>query len=247
MASLLDEIYGVRSVLANPLEQSPSVEDIVEALQEVYQFATNRTNNTGNGWQINTTTIVALEGVFVYEISTPFNDFYKALSVVTIPENDDPEYALEFVEVEHIPTEWQWVTEQGGTLYGSSTHSGRYIAFYRKMGTDGETIWCEIRPVPAQDENYKITYQVGDWWERVTSTDYEFPHKEFKFHLRRLAASTLLPKCRWSYDANANRERKLEIGATLDRAIEMGAPAFDAHIASLDQANVVELETYSDY
>lgn len=229
------------------MPNAPTAEDIVEALNEVYQWTTNRTNNTGNAWQINTTTIVATEGTFVYEIETQHNDFYKALSVVTIPASEnDPEYPLEFVEVEHIPEEWSWVTETGGQLYGSSSHAGRYIAFYRKMGTDGETIWCEIRPVPTQDENYKITYQVGNYWDRVVDTDYELPHKEYKFHLRRLAASTLLHKTRWSYDAAANQQRKQEVAATLDRAIEMGAKAFDDHIASLDQANIVEMETYGD-
>jgi hypothetical protein len=227
------------------LDNSPSAEDISEALEEVYQLVVNRTNNTGNAWQIGTLNIVTSAETGVYQIETPFDDFYKALSVVTVPTGTDPEYRLEFVEVEHMPQEWEWVTSNGGRLFESS-HSAKYIAFYRKLGTDGETIWVEIRPVPAGEETYKITYQVGDWWSRIESTDYGMPHKEQRFHLRRLAASTLMHKCRWSYDEAKNLAKKVEISGILDRAIAMGAPAFEAHIASLDQADVVELELFGD-
>lgn len=244
MSSLLTEIHGVRSILGNPLSNAPSPEDIAEALEEVYQYATNRTNNTGNAWQIGTLNIVTVAETTTYQIQTQYDDFYKALSVVTVPEtSSDPEYTLEFVEVEHIPSEWQWITSSGGRLY-ASTHSGKYIAFYRKMGTDGETIWCEMRPAPDDVETYKITYQVGDWWNRVADTDYTMPHKEHRFHLRRLAAQTLLPKCKWNY--GDNNQIKAEIREVLDRAIMMGAKAFEDHIASLDQANVVELELFGD-
>jgi hypothetical protein len=246
LASLLTELHGVRSILGSPLDNSPSAEDITEALEEVYQLVVNRTNNTGNAWQIGTLNIVTAAETTVYQIETQYDDFYKALSVVTIPEtSSDPEYRLEFVEVEHIPQEWAYVTSQGGQLF-SSSHSAQYIAFYRKLGEDGETVWCEIRPAPDGVEYYKITYQVGDFWQKVDDTGYGMPHKEQRFHLRRLAAATLLPKCRWSYDEGKNLIRKAEIEKTLERAIAMGAPAFESHIASLDQANVVELETYGD-
>lgn len=241
MASLLDEIAGVRSILANPLPNAPTPQDIAEALAEVYQWATNRTNNTGNAWQVGTLNIVTVADTYVYQIETQFDDFYKALSVVTIPENGNPEETLEFVEVEHIPEEWQWITTSGGRLY--SDHSSRFIAFYRKLGTDGETVWCEIRPVPDRVENYKITYQLGDWWSRVT-TDYGMPHKEHRFHLRRLAAQTLLPKCKWNY--GDNDKIKAEVNTTLEQAIERGMKAFEDHLASLDQADIVELETFGD-
>jgi hypothetical protein len=233
----------VRSILNSPLSNAPTPEDIAEALEETYQWAINRTNNTGNSWQIGTMNIVTVADTWVYQIETQFDDFYKALSVVTVPPNStDPEYSLEFVEVEHMPSEWQWITSNNGRLFFSS-HASQYIAFYRKLGADGETIWCEIRPVPSSVETYKITYQVGSWWDRIT-TDYEMPHKEHRFHLRRLAASTLLPKCKWHF--GDNDKLKLEIRETLDRAIGLGAPAFEEHIASLDQANVVELETFGD-
>jgi len=244
VASLLDEIQGVRNILANPLPNAPTPEDISDALQEVYQYANNRTNNTGNAWQIGTLNITTVAETYVYQIETQYDDFYKALSVVTVPETaTDPEYPLEFVEVEHIPEEWSWITSNGGRLYYSD-HSVQYIAFYRKMGTAGETIWVEMRPVPDRVETYKITYQVGDFWNRVANTDYGMPHREHRFHLRRLAAQTLLPKCKWNF--GDNNQMKSEIRETLDRAIAMGAPAFEDHISSLDQANVIELELFGD-
>lgn len=245
MASLLTEIHGVRSVLGNPLANAPTPEDIAEALEETFQLVTNITNNTGNGWQIGTLNISATAGTYVYQIETPFDDFYKALSVVTVPTNiNDPEYVLEFTEIEHIPQEWAYLNETGRLYY--STHSANFIAFYRKLGVDGETIWCEIRPVPAQDETYKITYQIGSWWDRIENTSFTLPHREFRFHLRRLAAQTLLHKCRWSYDEQKNALKKVEVGSILDRAIAMGAKTFDDHIASLDNADIVEMETFGD-
>lgn len=244
MSSLLEEIHGVRSLLDNPLSNAPTPEDIAEALEEMYQWAVNVTNNTGNSWQIGTLNITTVADTYVYQIQTQFDDFYKALSVVTVPDDTtDPEYILEFVEVEHIPEEWSWITTNGGRLY-ASTHSGKFIAFYRKMGSDGESIWVEIRPAPDRVENYKITYQIGSWWDRVADTDYGMPHKEHRFHLRRLAAESLLSKCKWQYGDNT--QRKGEVAAQLARGIARGAKAFDDHIALLDNADIVEMELYGD-
>lgn len=248
--NVLTEVLGVRSLLADPLNNAPSMDDIIEALEEVYQYVTNLTNNTGNAWQVDTLTISTTAGTREYQLdSEEVVDFYKALRVTTVPPDDsNPEYILEFTEVEQLSREWSWLGQNNGQLF-SSSHSAQVIAFYRKLGTDGEELWCEFRPTPNADEDYKVLYQVGDWWDRVFAQGdmlYSLPNREYRFHLRRLAAELLLPKTQWSYDKVADNARKMEIASVLSNAIARGSKAFDEHIASLDNADILQLDVWSD-
>jgi len=261
-STLAKEIMGVRAVLDDPLPQSPSADNIIQALEEVYQWVTNRTNNTGNSWQVDTYTLTTVANQRVYDltddllIATVSGGFYKPLIVTTIPDDTNtPEVILEFTELESLPHEWAWLSANNGNLYFSS-HSGRYIAFYRQLsqasGSTGERLMLEIRPTPSKVENYKILYQVGNWWDRVFETnpsdalDYRLPHQEYRFHLRRLAARTLLPRARWTHDEAYNDMKRKEIALSLQVEIDHSAEAFEAHIASLDQADVIRLDSWAD-
>jgi len=245
MATLLDEILGVRSMLVNPLSQSPTPEDIIEELENVYQTVTNMGNNSGNSWQIETVTLVTTAGTREYQLDSDLvQDFYKPLLVTTVPENDSqPEYQLEFTELESLPSEWAWLGQNQGSLLWTS-HSSQVIAFYRKMGVDSEEIWCEMRPTPNSTQQYKILYQVGDWWSNLAVTNYTLPNKEFRFHFRALAARNLLPKTRWSYGDDT--AKKAEIKENLDRRIAMGTPILNDHLMSLDNSDAVAISSYAD-
>lgn len=245
--TLLNEILGVRSILGNPLPQSPSPEEILEELEAVYQDVTNLANNTGNAWAVDSFNITTVAGTRAYQLQpTEVTNFYKALIVTTVPpDSSTPEYTLEMAELEHLPQEWAWLSQNQGSLFWTS-HSSQLVAFYRKMGTAGEEIWCELRPTPNSVQEYKILYQQGHWWDVATTkgTGFQLPHQEYKFHFRAQAAWNLLPRCRWSYGDDSGKLASIK--TMLEGRIAKGAKSFDDYIAALDNQDTVWLDSYAD-
>lgn len=247
-STLMNELNGVRSMLGNPLPQAPTIKDITEELEAVYQENTNIGNNTGIAWQVDSFVLTATAGQRTYVLDPDVViDFYKALTVTTVPTSDsDPEYTLEFTEIEHLPQEWAWLGQNQGILLDSS-HSSGLVAFYRQLGRAGEEIVCELRPTPNSTQQYTVWYQVGDWWERVfqnSDTAYTLPNKEYRFYFRALAARNLLPKCQWSY--GQDKERYENIKEMLDRRIVMSKKVYDDGLATIDNADVIRLDSYAD-
>lgn len=246
--TLLTEINGVRSMLGDPLNQAPSIKEIMEELEAVYQEQTNLGNNTGHAWNVNSITLTVSAGQRTTIIDPgKATDFYKALVVTTVPTSDsNPEYTLEFTEIASLPQEWAFLGQNQGGLF-SSSHSAMFIAFYRKMGTLGEEIVCEMRPTPNSTQQYTVWYQVGDWWDKVSANNdfaYQLPNKEFKFYFRALAARNLLPKAKWSY--GDDKDRYAKIATMLDGRIARGEKIFTDHLASLDNSDIVVLDSWAD-
>lgn len=251
--TLQKEILGVRSLLGEPLDNAPSVVEIIEALEEVYQHVTNLTNNTGNAWQTSTVEFTTTVGVREYEIQpNRATNFYKPLVVTTVPANTttEPEYILQMVEQEHLSQEWSWLSQNNGVLFYSS-HSAFWVAFYQKISSKGNGVYCEIRPTPNKVETYKILYQVGDWWNTMETGekfDFLMPHHEHRFYLRRLAVNVLLDKkkVRWHYNKTENEREADKLRLLNTETLKELKPSFEAHIASLDNADIITLETYGD-
>lgn len=179
-------------------------------------------------------------------LETPLQDFYKALAVTTVPENinADPEYVLEFTELEHLPKEWAWLSQNKGQ-YMESSHDAQLIAFYRKMGTYSEEIWCQIRPIPSKAESYKILYQQSDWWDKfLDSTNYaEFrtPHSTQRMYIRGLVALNLLYKgsVKWSFNDMKNELKTKSLIEGLEKRVARYRKSFDEYKDSLDQSDIV--------
>lgn len=267
-STILQEVLGVRQMLSGPLSQSPSFQDILEELEAEYQFVTGDTNNTANAWQVATTTITTEADVDDYPICA--NDFYKALSVVTVPANTatQPEYQLEFVELEHINKDWAWLgTGKGQYMY--SSHDSQLIAFYHKITNGGEEVRVQLRPMPSQAQEYKILYQVTDWWPRVTMEDvrpcnscgsssgcgcvpvpdgFRMPHSSQRFYTRALAAQNLLlsGKVRWSSDPVKDFTKGKLISDGLAVRIARYKKVYDEYIDSLDQPDITLISSWAD-
>lgn len=251
MSSVLEEVIAIRSLLKNPLPQSPSFENIVDAMEAEYLLATNQTNNKGNAWQKDSVIFQTVAGISEYQIEVDDNNFDKALVVTTIPSdaNQFPEYVLEFTEVENITKEWAW-KGQGKGQYMRSSHDSQLIAFFHKLTDDGDEIWCEIRPTPSKSQRYKIMYQSADWWSKVFNTtdnfEFKLPYAPHKHYFRTLIAESLLYRCRWSMDKQADITEKQEIGMTLERNLARYKPAFDEWIDTLVVPDVIQGTAWID-
>ena len=247
--TLTAEIGSIRSLLLNPLPQSPTPQDIVDEMETTYQGATNQANNTGKAWNVNSFTLTTVAGTRTYTLDpTVVQDFYKALTVVTNPSsNADPQYTLEVTEIDNLPKEWGWLSQNQSPLV-DSTHSAGLIAFYRTMTTSQESILAEIRPTPNSVQQYTVWYQQGNWWNAfiVDSSSFSntLPQKEFRFYFRELAARSLVYKCEWAY-GNNNEKRKM-VAVELDRRLIISKQIYIDHLASMDNEESITLETWSD-
>lgn len=252
----LDEVLGVRSLLNNPLSQAPSFKDILEELEAEYQNVFNETNNTGNAWQVCEYTLTTTEGQRRYRIAPP--QFYKALAVTTVPadDNTDPQYPLEFTELEHLPQEWAWLGENKGQLLYSS-HDAQMVAFYRKLGKMGAEQWVELRPTPTRTQQYTILYQITDWWvtnsTSLDSTSHplsstKMPHSSQRFYIRALVAQNLLltGKVQWQFDDKFNLEMGKIVADGLKTKIERYKPVFDEYKDSLDNPDITYISSWAD-
>lgn len=250
--TVLSEVMGVRVMLNNPMPQAPAFKDILEELEAEYQHLTNDLNNTGNAWQVDNYTLTTVAGTYEYEITPTNKEFYKALNVTTIPSNTsvDPQYVLEFTELEHMPQEWAWLGQNRGQ-YMYSSHDSQMIAFYRKITVSGEKLYCQIRPTPTEAQSYNILYQVTDWWGRISSgtgTDFYMPHSSQRFYIRALVAQNLLLKgmVRWSFDDVRNFKTGQLVAKSLEVRINRYKQAYDEYIDSLDNPDLTMIDAWAD-
>lgn len=251
MNTFLRDALGVRDMLGSPLEQSPSFEEIFFELDAEYQSLTNQLNLTGDAWTHNEITVTTVAGQRTYQILPTNNDFYKALKVVTVPDNisQDPEYVLEFAEVEHLSNEWAWLGQNKGQLFDSS-HDSQLVAFYRKMGAAGEEVWIELRPTPASVQQYRIVYQQSVWEElsRAAGKDYTSPHSALRTYIRCCAARNILQRQRvkWSFDEAKNAARIASMLAGIETRIRTLQTEVNNYRLGLDHSDVVHIDAWAD-
>lgn len=253
--TLSKDIDTVRSMLGDPLGQSPSVLDILEELRIEYQTLTNDLNNSTDAWMISTYNLTTVAGQYEYQLSTTGAaeaSIGKVLSVVTVPAdaNLDPEYVVEFVEMDKFPKEWAWIARNKGA-YAFSSHDGQLIAFYYQFSVgDGWLMNCQIRPVPAAAQTYKIIYQPGDWWDLDSNlgVGVTLPVESQKFLVCAVAAKNLLStgKVRWSYDEAADDKKSLMILGSLNDRIARYLPIYDEFKEGLTKNDMLILDSWAD-
>lgn len=247
--TLLQVIANVREILGSPLPQAPSPAQILSELEAEYQYITNRTNSLGDAWYSNSFTFNTVAGTRAYNLTSEATDFYKALKVKTVPSDTDlhPEFELEFVELEHFTQEWSWLGQNKGQLYYSS-HDSQMIALYRRIGSSGEELWCELRPTPANVQTYQVLYQQGTWWDIALSagTAFTMPHPTQTRYLELLVAKNLLPYTRWSYSNQHNDTMSQKLMADFEKRLPRVEKEFNHHIASLENEDVIILDSWAE-
>lgn len=236
-----------------PLPQAPTFDQVIADLENEYQLVTNRANNTQNAWYTSTTDVTVTAGTRKYEITDDDGaplDFYKAMNIVTVPGDTaiDPEYGLDFVELEHYDKEWNWLGQNQGQLFYSS-HSSQLAAIYRTMGDEREEIWIELRPTPEEAETYRILYHQGDWWSKVTEAgdlDYGLPMAEFKSYIYALVMRKRLPTAKWCFNEEVNARMAEKLIAVQDDLVLRMEPTIKEHFTSLENYEIIEIDDWGD-
>lgn len=268
------EIQGVRGFLGNPLAQFPTTQDILEELAIEYQHITNRLNNTGNPWLVEDYHLETEIGVSDYRLDIDLQNFYKPLNLYTIPEGTDisyntntnktglvldatnavgdgREYSLEFIELEHISDKDNYLKPYSGWFF-NSVFSSQKVAIYKKIDEDGERIYLKLRPTPILAQNYRLVYQVSDWWDTLfefsNQLEQKLPNSSQRAYVRALVSMNLLEKgvVKWSLNSNENKDRFSRIQTGLTRRIQRYKEDFDEYLTSLDNPDIITLDSQDD-
>lgn len=277
--TLKKEIEGVRSELSDSLDQNPTTGQIIYELEGEYQHISNLANNTGVAWSIDEIILTTVANQFDYRIDTETDQFYKPLHLEILPEgielSDESaqedggkhlviDYTnslkgtrgyLEFMEIEHLPLEYQWLQSVGGQLFFNTRYSF-YMAFYRQIFPNvGEAQFVRLSPIPTiSGINIKIMYQTTDWWdamfsELTTGTDQyqqKMPHSSQRFYIRSLVAKNLIYKeqVAWSTDIVKNTKKRSSILQGLDDKIIRYRPAFEDYIRTLEETDSITIDAW---
>lgn len=273
VSSIITEAMGVKQFLGDPLDQSPSIRQIVLELETEYLQMTNQVNNRGLAQHVGEYLLTTSQDVNRYVLDIPAGDFYKALSVVTVPEEatvtggeydqrttvtggDDRELGLEFFDLEHGSYEWAYLAKNRGQVL-SSSHDSQLIAFYKTLITgEGEKVVVELRPTPSGEQRYKILYQITDWWDRVfenpsngvTDVEFKLPHSSQRMMIRALVGMNLIQKgvVRWALNDEYNMKRGQVVYNGLKDRFARYKETYEDYIDTLDHHDVVFIELFGD-
>lgn len=271
--TLLKEVFGVRQFLGDPLEQAPSVRQVVRELEAEYQYLMIDASNRGMSQHVGETVITTEADQRRYELGVEADQFYKILSVNTVPADavitgddstkrvtvtsgDGREQNIEMVELERFNDDWSDLRAGRGQLF-SSTHDAQMVAFYKTIQEGvGEVLTAEFRPTPTSAQRYMILYQITDWWDRLFSAstdganDYSFrlPHSSQRMLIRARVAMNLLKAgvVKWALNDDYNVRRGTVVEAGLKDKIMRYTDAYERYLDTLEHGDVVYVELFGD-
>jgi hypothetical protein len=272
-SSIILEAMGVKQMLGDPLDQAPSIRQIVLELEAEYQHITNIVNNRGQAQHIGELVITTVENQTRYVLDVPSQDFFKALSMTSIPASatvtggehdyrvevtsgDDHENILEFFELEHGAFEWAYMAKNRGQVL-SSSHDSQLVGFYKTLvDGEGEKLVLEMRPTPARAQRYRLLYQITDWWDRVFASpnagvnDIEFrlPHSSQRMMIRATVGMNLIQKgvVKWALNDEYNAKRGQVVLQGLKDRFDRYSTAFNEYLDTLEHEDVVFIELWAD-
>lgn len=272
--TFLKEIFGVRKMLGDPLDQAPSTRQIADELDLELQQLLLDASNRGLAQHVGELVIDTVAGQRRYEIGAPeFDTFYKALSVSTIPEGavvtgdyankrvtvsggDDRMYDLELVDMDKMNADWAFAAPNRGQLF-TSNHDAQQIAFFKVIDpTVGEKLVVELRPTPNAAQQYLLTYQMTDVWDTllggstdgVTDANFKIPHPSQRGMVRCRVALNLIGKgvTKWALNDRYNLMRGKLVKDGLTDRYERYKQTYDDYLDELEHGDVVYIELYGD-
>jgi hypothetical protein len=270
--TLLREVTAVRQFLGDPLEQAPSVRQIVKELEAEYHQLGIESSNRGLTQHIGEVVITTNQHQRRYELGIEADQFYKALGITTIPANatvtgdatskrvtietgDDRESSLEFTELNRFGDSWPHLAANRGQLFGSS-HDSQAVAVYKtiKPGT-GEAIVMEFRPTPNSEQRYLLMYQITDWWDTMlSSTDgaddplFKLPHPSQRMMIRARVGLNLIQKgiVKWALNDDYNMRRGEVVLNGLKERAERYKKTYEDYLDTLEHGDIVYVDLFSD-
>jgi hypothetical protein len=244
MSTIIKDVAAVRLLLVNPNEQSPSVDQIFNALLMEYQNLYNELSNTSQPWTTDSVEISLNSNDADYLINRKIG---KVLNVTAYLDNAN--YApvmLEFGDFAEVSA--AGLSFFSPLYFGSDrdfvnwgTNSAPTMAFYRKQGR----LYARVPALGYEAARVVITYAVGNWIEDI-SPESEAAMSEHHGLVRLRAAMNVLEASEWSGDREFNQMRKSNLDASFSRQEQRASQNLMLAKRSLTADHVTTRDAWED-
>lgn len=241
--SINSSISNVRSLLLNPKEQAPSVDQLFTHLSAEFQHMFNELSNSGQPWTFNSITVSTAGNADHLVPVTPG----RVLFVTALPSgNGFGPIALEFADLADVSSNFYPYSPLD---YGLSRDFNErinfpfaaQIAFYRK----DNDLWFRLAPFVGALQSVTITYSTGNWVDNLSlgNTAVLSEHHHL-VHTR--TAMDLLPAAEWKTDENFNQARRENLARSFIAAEQRYAQQFIIAKRSLTEDEVGVRPSFDD-
>lgn len=235
----------VRSILDNPLPNSPDFDQLFRiAIAEEQDFR-NEMNNSSVAWSLQSTTVNYRVGQDTYDLNV--NDFGKALYVLRATEN---------CQIKWLPVPIDDVEDlRYGTLLGAyfgsygipwlygMNETLEHMSFFRG-GDQASQPMVRIQPEPATNAEYVVHYQPGHRGDDdALTSEVTLPEHVELLRLRQAMAS--LAYAKWHTDEAENRIRRQELAASFAMQMQRKEQTYREYIATMSHSRDVTLDYWN--
>jgi hypothetical protein len=223
VSTINQSISRVRSLLLNPKEQHPTLDQLFTQLTFEFQNFVNELSSSNLPWNYNEVTINVSSGITDYLIPPQVG---KILMAIANPDNNYGPVSLEFADLADVSADFYLFSPLD---YGFSPDFNEaiswpfpaQIAFYRK---DGQP-YFRLAPFTPSINSIKLIYATGDWLESL-SAESAAVLPEYHSLVEVRAAQNLLPGAEWSDDPNADQLRRSNLARSLENQQQRYAQQF---------------------
>ena len=212
MGDINTNISRVRSLLLNPQDNAPTLDQLWSHLTMEMQNFYNELSSSFLPWTYHEQSINVTSGLTDYLVTEPTG---KILFVIAYPENTDlTPVSLEFADLADVSSDFYLYSplDYGYTPDFNESINFPFpfqIAFYRK----DNDLYFRVAPFSYNLTSIKIIYSTGDWLTNLQFTDSAvLPQHHGLVEVR--TALNLLPAAKWTGDAS-DQDMRANLGRTL--------------------------------
>jgi hypothetical protein len=213
MSSVNQSISRVRTLLLNPKDQKPTVDQIFDALLRESQDFHNELSNSHQAWTVGSVDVDVTGDQTDYLVARSVG---KILFVTAFPDdNDSPMIPVEFSDLAGVSNDYWWYSplDYGYARDFNERFYSAYplkIAFYRSDGN----LKFRIMPQSVNYARIRITYSLGDWAENLTTSSTAVLGEHHSLVETR-AAINLLAGAEWTDNEEADERKRMRIERSL--------------------------------
>ncbi len=248
MPTRTDNIFKIRSLLNEPLPNTPNFNALLR--QELSEEADilNASNNTGVPWAVETTQLNYYPGQASYDLNVSnFGKPYLVTRIVNSPYIHRINVRFDDLNNQQYGTIWNTYGAFAG-LPWAFKDAPEKISFFRE-GVLNSQYRVTIQPQPQQFCVYEITYIPGYLSDDdPLQSAIQMPEHATLVQLR--AAMALLPYCKWSDDIKADTLMKQQLRDAFAYQLERKELIFKQYLQSLiipKQVDISDWNSDSNY
>lgn len=240
MATRIQNIFRVRSLLDNPYPNAPDFSQIVQLELSAEADILNATNNSDRPWAIDTYQLNYTPGEQSYAIEvTNFGKPYLVTRIVPGPYITRLNVPFSDLDAQEYGAIWPWYGNGGPWMNNSTTEK---MSFFRE-GVTNSQISVTIQPQPQQACSYEITFIPGSVSEDdPLETSIQLPEHATLVQLR--VATALLPYCKWHEDEGMNSAKRKELAMSFAYQLDRKEALFRTYISSMAIPRTVEISDW---